>query len=191
MGGLARIPDAIDLRLGPLNYADADLLVEQRQPGLDEAQRMLVIARAEGVPLVIEELLAGTTVSAGTVAAAVPDSFAEVVLVRLHGLSPEHRRVLTAAALVGGDPDWSLAAVISDLGEPSALAAARAATDVHLLITEDDRLRWRHALTREAVVATLLPPERSALAIRAAHALQDRGGDDDGVGCSGPAGGRR
>jgi DNA-binding CsgD family transcriptional regulator len=179
VGGLARIPDAIHLRLGPLNYADADLLVEQRHPGLDEAQRMLVIRRAEGVPLVIEELLAGTTVSAGTVAAAVPDSFAEVVLARLQGLSQEHRRVLTAAALVGGDPDWSLAAVVSDLGEPSVLAAARAATDVHLLVTEDDRLHWRHALTREAVVATLLPPERSALAVRAAQALQDRGGDDD------------
>jgi predicted ATPase len=58
VGGLVRIPDAIHLRLGTLNYADADLLVEQRHPGLDEAQRMLVIKRAEGVPLVIEELLA-------------------------------------------------------------------------------------------------------------------------------------
>jgi predicted ATPase len=179
VGGLARIPDAIHLRLGPLDYADADLLVAERHPGLDQAQRMLVIGRAEGVPLVIEELLAGTTVSAGRMAAAVPDSFAEVVITRLHGLSQEHRRVLTAAALVGGDPDWSLAAAVSDLGEPSALAAARAATDVHLLVAEDDRLRWRHALTREAVVATLLPPERSALAVRAAHALQDRGGDED------------
>jgi len=132
VGGLVRIPDAIHLRLGTLNYADADLLVEQRHPGLHEAQRMLVIKRAEGVPLVIEELLAGTTVSAGSVAAAVPDSFAEVVLARLHGLRQEHRQVLIAAALVGGDPDWSLAAVISDLGDASALAAARATTDVPL-----------------------------------------------------------
>ena len=44
---------------------------------------------------------------------------------------------------------------------------------------DGDRLRWRHALTRDAVVAGLLPPERAALARRAAAALADRGGPDD------------
>ena len=87
--------------------------------------------------------------------------------------------MLTAAALVGGEPDWSLAAVITDLDEPTVLATARAAADAHLLVAEQNRLRWRHALTREVVLATLLPPERSSLALRAAGALRARGGEDD------------
>jgi len=179
MRNLARIPGAIHIRLGPLSSADAAVMVEQRFPDLGATQRQLVIKRAEGVPLVIEELLAGTRSSGESVPAAVPDSFAEVVLTRLRGLSDEQRRVLTAAALVGGEPDWSLAAAITDLDEPSVLAAARAAADAHLLVAEQNRLRWRHALTREAVVGTLLPPEWSAIAMRAARALHARGGEDD------------
>ena len=48
------------------------------------------------------------------------------------------------------------------------VAALRAAADVGLLVVADGRLRFRHALTRDAVLATLLPPERAALAARAA-----------------------
>ena len=40
-------------------------------------------------------------------------------------------------------------------------------------------LRWPHALTRDAVLATLLPPERAALAGRAARVLAERAGPDD------------
>jgi DNA-binding CsgD family transcriptional regulator len=176
---LARLPGAVQVRLGPLGDTDATSLIDQHQPGLNETQRRLVIDKAEGVPLVIEELLASTTTSAANVSDAVPDSFAEVVVARLRGLTQEQRRVLTAAALVGGEPDWSLAAVITELDEPTVLATARAAADAHLLVAEQNRLQWRHALTREVVLATLLPPERSSLALRAAAALRARGGDDD------------
>jgi DNA-binding CsgD family transcriptional regulator len=176
---LARIPGAIQVRLGQLRYADAAVMVEQWRPDLAETQRQLLITRAEGVPLLIEELVAGTTDSTESVAATVPESFAELVRARLGLLTDEQRLVLTALALVGGEPDWSLAAAVTDLDEQSALSAARAAADAHLLVAEKNRLRWRHALTREAVLETVLPPERSALAIRAARALLARGGDDD------------
>ena len=43
-----------------------------------------------------------------------------------------------------------------------------------LLSAEDGRLQWRHALTREAVLASLLPPERIALAARTARVLDKR-----------------
>ncbi len=42
-------------------------------------------------------------------------------------------------------------------------------------------MRWRHALTREAVLATVLPPERAVHARRAADALLARGHPDDDV----------
>ena len=44
-----------------------------------------------------------------------------------------------------------------------------------MLVVADGELRFRHALTRDAVLATLLPPERAALAARAARVLDVRG----------------
>jgi DNA-binding CsgD family transcriptional regulator len=175
---LSRIPGAIHLRLGPLSYAEAAVLIQER-PELNDAQRQLLIKRADGVPLLIEELLAAVTDSTASASDIVPESFAEVIAARLRRLTAEQRRVLVAAALLGAEPDWSLAAATTDLDEAPVLAAARAAVVAHLLVVEQDRLRWRHALTREAVVATLLPPERSVLATRAAKALQSSGGEDE------------
>jgi DNA-binding CsgD family transcriptional regulator len=67
------------------------------------------------------------------------------------------------------------------VGQPEGvvLAAARTAAEAHLLREDAGRLRWRHALMREAVVADLLPPERAALARRVAEALLARGRRDD------------
>ena len=174
---LVRIPGAIHVQVGQISYADAAVMVER--PDLTETQRQLVITRAEGVPLVIEELLTGTSDSSESLAAGVPESFAELVHARLGLLTDEQRRVLSVLALIGGEPDWSLAAAVTDLDEQSVWSAARAAAEAHLIVAEESRLRWRHALTREAVAAALLPPERSALAVRAARALLARGGEDD------------
>ena len=55
------------------------------------------------------------------------------------------------------------------------LEALRAAVDVGLLVVADGQLRFRHALTRDAVLATLLPPERAALAAGAARVLDALG----------------
>ena len=57
--------------------------------------------------------------------------------------------------------------------------ALRSATTAGLLAIRNGQLVWRHALTRDAVAGTLLPPERAVLARRAADALLDRGGAED------------
>jgi DNA-binding CsgD family transcriptional regulator len=59
--------------------------------------------------------------------------------------------------------------------EAAVLAALRAAAEVGLFVVADGQLRFRHALTRDAVLATLLPPERAVLAARAARVLDARG----------------
>ncbi len=59
--------------------------------------------------------------------------------------------------------------------EAAVLDALRAAVDVGLLVVAGGRLRFRHALTRDAMLATLLPPERAGLAARAAQVLDARG----------------
>ena len=142
---LARVPGAIDVRLGQISNADAMVMVEQSRPDLTEAQRQLVIARAEGVPLVIEELLSGTSDSSQSTAATVPESFAELVHARLGLLTNEQRRVLSALALIGGEPDWSLAAAATDLDEQSVWSAARAAAE--RTMSRLQRTSWRLSAT--------------------------------------------
>jgi DNA-binding CsgD family transcriptional regulator len=109
----------------------------------------------------------------------VPPSFAGLVASRLDALDPTARRVLRAAAVLGEDPDWALLAEATGVAEQEVLDALRAATAAGLLVTDGGRLRWRHALTRDAVLAAVLPPERAALARRAADVLAGRGGPDD------------
>ncbi len=115
-----------------------------------------IIARADGLPFLVEELLQSGP--------DVPPTFAALVDDRLRSLSPEARRFVHEAAIAG--PDQL---------HPQA-AAAREAVDAHLLRVDkvdDHALTWRHALTREAVLAQLLPPERVELARRLATQLDE------------------
>jgi DNA-binding CsgD family transcriptional regulator len=172
--GLARL--LADVPTLALHRLDADgvaaLAAACRGAPLPTAERDGLIARADGLPLLVEELLAvGPT--------RVPPSLAGLVAGRLAALPPSARRVVLAAAVVG-DPDWRLLAAITapagaDDAEAAVLDALRAAADVGLLVVADGQLRFRHALTRDAVLATLLPPERAALAARAARVLDARG----------------
>ena len=143
-----------------------------------------VAARADGVPLFVEELLTGLITTgalsregSGWVARSrltprVPLTFSETVTRRLTALPGDARRVVEAAALLGRRFDWSPLASVTGLADDEVLAALRAAIDVQLLVGESDGFRFRHALTRDAVLAELLPPARARLASRAADALE-------------------
>src|SRR5918998_3602532 len=143
-----------------------------------------VAARADGVPLFVEELLTGliTTgalsregggwVARSRLTPRVPLTFGETVTRRLTALPGDARCVVEAAALLGRRFDWSPLASVTGLAEDEVLAALRAAIDVQLLVGEPDGFRFRHALTRDAVLAELLPPARARLASRAADALE-------------------
>ncbi|HKS52017.1 MAG TPA: AAA family ATPase [Pseudonocardiaceae bacterium] len=141
---------------------------------LPEPQLRQLVARSEGLPFLVEELLD----SSGP-PSRLPPTLAGLVAQRLATLSAAQRPVLVAAAVVGGDPDWRLLGSITDAAEQAVLDALRAAVAVGLLTAEGGQLRWRHSLTREAVLATLLPPERAALAARAARVLDARGDPED------------
>jgi DNA-binding CsgD family transcriptional regulator len=109
----------------------------------------------------------------------VPPTLAALVADRLAALDPAARTVLHAAAVLGPELDWRLLAPVVDLAERDVLTALRSATDHALLVADGAALRWPHALTRDAVLAGLLPPERAALAAVAARVLAARAGPDD------------
>ena len=136
-------------------------------------------ARSEGVPLVVEELLAGLVTagelrleqgrwsSPGELTAHVPASLRESVARRLATLDPVPRRVVGAAAVLGRRFDWELVPGIADVDGRAAADALRTLVDRQLVEVDGHGFAFRHALTREAVLDDLLPPDRRELARRA------------------------
>ena len=169
------------IELGRLEPGEVDEMIELSGRSLDEAERELIRRRSEGLPLLVDELLTSVPSDSsdrGGGPWSVPASFAAVVESRLESLDEPGRRVLSAAATLGVQPDWDLVPAIAGLDGGQAVNSLRGAVRAELLIIEGSVLSWRHALTREAIWAGLLPPERSVLSRRAAHVLLDRGGPD-------------
>ena len=103
-------------------------------------------------------------------------SFVDSVRGRLRGLGPEPARVLQVAAVLGRRFDWTLLPAAAQVSDLDVMAALRAGVDAQLLVAEPGaQFRFRHALTRDAVLDDLLPAERGLVsravldAVEAAH----------------------
>lgn len=170
---LATHPQVTSLPLARLAPPDVAALAAACRGGrpLPDPELAALVERSEGLPYLVEELL-----DAGL--SALPPTLAGLVADRLAALPPTAREVLTVAAVVG-EPGHRLLGAITGVGERAVLDALRAGAGAGLLTVDDRRLRWRHALTRDAVLATLLPPERAALAAAAAQVLLDRAEQGD------------
>jgi len=188
--GLARALEsrgsAVVLPLGRLDTAAAARMAQACVGAADlpEAVQSLVSQRAEGVPFLVEEVLAGL-IGNGTLAerdgrwhaddlaeSGVPATFAEAVLERLDGLDPDSRHVICAAAVLGRGFDWTLLPPVTGLPDPVVTSALRRGVALQLFAPSGEDFRFRHALTHEAVLAGLLPPERAQLAGRALAAVE-------------------
>jgi DNA-binding CsgD family transcriptional regulator/predicted negative regulator of RcsB-dependent stress response len=175
-----RSPEAA-VDVGPLDRASvramvATCLATTSPPaGLDD----FVLLHSDGNPYLVEELLAGL-MSAGTLDESrgsweitgplnpsVPASLRGSILQRLAGLDATARRVIDAAALLGREFDWELLPGIAEVDGRAVVDAMRSAVDAQLVEPFGEGFRFRHALTRETVLADLLPPDRRALAARA------------------------
>jgi predicted ATPase len=177
---LAARGSAAVLALGRLDPA---AMADMTRACLDAADlpagvHAFVAGRAEGIPFLVEEVLAGL-VGEGTLTErdgrwhaadlsvpGVPATFADAVRRRLDGMSAESRRVIGAAAVLGRRFDWTLLGPVTGLADPAVIAALREGVGLQLVVAERDGFRFRHALTHEAVLAGLLPPERTMLAGR-------------------------
>lgn len=136
-----------------------------------------VAARADGVPLFLEELVAATAESPGgdLPAEALPASLQSSLLARLDRLGPSRAVAQVAAVLGRSFPAELLEAVVGR--DPSALATALAALrEAGLLQSTDgpdgERHEFRHALIRDAAYVSLLRRDRTALHRRVAVAIE-------------------
>ena len=151
---------------------------------LPDAVHAVVAARAEGVPFLVEEVLAGLVGegalterdgrwrAADLAAPGVPATFADAVRRRLDTVSADSRYVIGAAAVLGRRFDWTLLSPVTGLAGEAVVAALRDGVSRQLIAAEQESFRFRHALTHEAVLAGLLPPERALLASQALAAVE-------------------
>ncbi|MEO3858459.1 AAA family ATPase [Acrocarpospora sp. B8E8] len=157
---------------------------------LPAALEPLVLARAEGLPLLVEDLLAtayesgvlrrsdGTWTLADEAARVIPRDFADTVRKRVALLGDSAGILLQAGAALGTAFDWRIAAEATAISAPTALAEFRRAVDVGLLRVDEGEggpsFGFHHALTRDAVWSMLLAHERLRLSAAALEAVQAR-----------------
>lgn len=170
------------IELHRLTGAEADAMVAAclGSDVLPTQWRALLTSTAEGLPLLVEELLSAAVDPVDPVDGPLPDplvprSYTETVRRKLTA-APGTVDVLRPAALLGRSFDWDLLPAISGLTEEEVIDRLRDAAVRRLVTVEAGenaaRFRFRHALTRAAVLAELLPPERTELAARVLSAVE-------------------
>ncbi|MDN5861579.1 MAG: hypothetical protein L0H84_23505, partial [Pseudonocardia sp.] len=173
------------LPLVRLDDVHVAVLAAERAGGpVDPEAVAYLCAASGGLPLLVADLTAGLLESGGLrcdggmwrsdgpLRARVPGAFTRLVAGRVRGLAEPVRALVRAAALLGDELDWRFVATAT--GDVDPAAGLRAAVEAGLFRTGDpDALQWRHALTREAVLDELTPPERAELTRRIATRLKD------------------
>ncbi len=165
---LEREPHVERIALDGLDRAElVSLLGEISDDALPDAAVDELLARSEGNPFYVEELIA-----AGGMGRGLPATLADVILGRVAMLSERTQAVLHDAAVLGHEIDDALLADVTAQPLDVVITALREAVYDQLLAIEGDACRFRHALVREALYDDLLPGERERMHVAAALALQ-------------------
>jgi DNA-binding CsgD family transcriptional regulator len=146
-----------------------------------------LLADCDGLPFAVEEILAaavssgqlvrsssGWQVNAG-VSTGVPDSIVGSVRHRLAALGPVAFDVLASAAVLGRQFDWTLLPTIAGADEAEVLAKLQRAQYMQLIepvVPSNHLFRFRHSLTRHAILCGLLPPDLAWRSASAAAAVE-------------------
>jgi DNA-binding CsgD family transcriptional regulator len=152
----------VHLPLGRLSEREVADMIAACSPGGDADEQSRVRRVSEGVPLFVEELLASP---------GIPETISDTVRERLAEFGDDERAVLEAAAVMGRHFDWEILPTAS--GQPPEVVSRALARAVdRVLVTADGaRFQFRHALTREAVLMSTLPPRLRRAAANALTAV--------------------
>jgi adenylate cyclase len=184
-----------ELRLAPLAVEDSHRLTDHllRVSDLPEAIRERILARAEGNPLFLEEIIRGLieqgvlrregerwTAAGALEHWTIPTTLRGMIGARIDRLPAPAKALLQHAAVIGRFFGTRALRALSD--EPAELDRALA----HLLRAElirefaspgERQYIFKHALTQEAAEASLLAEQRRALHARVARHLESTLGD--------------
>ncbi|WP_353612693.1 AAA family ATPase [Streptomyces sp. NRRL S-495] len=169
---------AHELALGALGDPAVARIAEDVLGAVPGPDVLRVARRADGVPLLLEELLDAVrdeglvTIENDTArltAGSLPLTQLPSVAGRLARLPTAARELVETTAVVGGPVPVELLAEL--LGRPPAtlITAIQESLDSGLLVERGDRLEFRHELIREAVEAGLPPALRRTLQSHAAE----------------------
>ena len=173
-GRLLREPSTSVIALERLDGPELDDLLRSalgERAQLSTLEMEEVARRSDGNPLFAEELLRHT-VDRGI--ASVPLTLHAIVRERLGHCSPSEQRWLATAAVCGGRFDLDVLASVfgsEGVGSPEAL---KRLCDLQLIVPVPGKQRsyaFRHALTRDAMYAELLPSETGPLHRKIGEAL--------------------
>jgi DNA-binding CsgD family transcriptional regulator len=149
------------------------------------ASRLLV--NCDGLPFAVEEVLAAAVASGELehrpdgwhvhdgVITRMPDSIVGSVQNRLASLKPQAAEVIVAAAVLGREFDWTLLPSMCEASDQEVISALAQARSVQLIEPQSDShgwLRFRHSLTRAAIISGLLPPDLVRRSASAASAVE-------------------
>jgi class 3 adenylate cyclase/tetratricopeptide (TPR) repeat protein len=178
------------LRLDPLPPASAEELLGALLGAAGELAplKRLLIERTEGNPFFVEESVRAL-IESGVLAgergsyrvarpferAQVPATVQAVLAARIDRLTPEDKRLLQAAAVIGKDVPYPLLLAIADLSEDAlrqGLARLHAAEFLYeTSLFPDLEFTFKHALTHEVTYGSLLQERRRTLHARIVAAI--------------------
>jgi DNA-binding CsgD family transcriptional regulator len=148
-------------------------------------RRLLV--GCDGLPFAVEEILAAAAASGEiargpggwlvneNITTGVPASILGSVRHRLASLGPHVTNLIVSAAVLGRQFDWTLLPRLAGMTESAALLALDQAHAMQLIepCPSTNIFRFRHSLTRDAIVSDLLPPDLASRSAAAAAAIED------------------
>jgi class 3 adenylate cyclase/tetratricopeptide (TPR) repeat protein len=176
-------------RLDPLSQSHATEILQALTGGEMAPIERLIIERAQGNPLFIEEsvnALVDQKILVGTrgdyrfekpaQAVQVPGTIRALLAARLDRLHPEAKRVLQAAAVIGRDVPLALLTAISERSEADVLRTLRQLQRSDFIyetrILPEAEYTFRHALIHEVSYQSMLLETRRALHARVAEAME-------------------
>ena len=145
----------VQVTLTRLSDTDVAAMLDACGAELDVAGRARVVRASDGIPLLVEELLASP---------GLPGSIVDTVRARMAELPDDDRAVLEAAAVMGRHFDWEILPAATGTTAEAASGALARSVDRMLVTTDGSRFQFRHALTREAVLTLMLPPRARQVA---------------------------
>jgi class 3 adenylate cyclase/tetratricopeptide (TPR) repeat protein len=163
-GGGIRSASAIDL--APLGGSESQELAEAllSEGEVPAAQRALVLERAEGNPLFLEEIAHALRDGRGL--RGIPDTLQALIAARIDGLASDEKQLLQSGALIGRvfwrgaleslEPDLAVAELLEGLLARELLVAEDRST-----ISGDLAFRFKHGLIRDVAYAGMSKARRA------------------------------
>jgi class 3 adenylate cyclase/type II secretory pathway predicted ATPase ExeA len=180
-----------ELALPPLAPEASRALIDALVPAglVGEAVKDEVVAKAEGNPLYLEELLRALLESGGdrrrtwtitpSTAAELPPALEALLVARIDRLEPGARRLAQVASVVGREFPVSVVAAVAGSADPDGDIASLLRAEIVREVRRFPELEctFRHGLLQEAALSTLTPTSQRELYGRVGRAMEAHFGD--------------